>query len=218
VRCRKARWFLSARCDGTLSERQRARLDEHLKQCPSCRSEAFYFSEIAALSGKMESVSVRPDFNLRLRAAIQRQESAERTRRRWYQLNMPPVWRTAMAGAAVLALFAFSYGGYRVYVATNDTPTAAPMIQVDQNWTTTPATGELTADAALPRVPSGWTPVSGISPEAERLRERYLDARQGQSEYILETVGLDDINAQDTAPRYVMPVLRSDEVVEKVSY
>jgi len=153
-----------------------------------------------------------------LRAAIQRQESAAQAHRRWYQLNMPPVWRVTMAGAAVMALFAFSYGGYRAYVANDATPAATPGIVVDQNWSSAPITDETNTKAAEPEVLSGWTPVSGLSPEAERLRERYLDARQGPNEYILETVGLEDYNAQDTAPRYVMPVLRSDEVVEKVSY
>lgn len=217
MRCRKARWFLSARCDGTLSERQRARLDEHLKQCPHCRSEAFYFSEIAVLSGKMEPVTVRPDFNLRLRAAIQREESAAEAHRRWYQLNISPAWRIAMAGAAVLTLFVFSYGGYHVITAGNNTPTSG--IAIDQGWSTSPqVAGETSADVVAPEVPSGWTPVSDISPEAQRLRERYLAARQGPSEYILETVGLDDVNAQDTAPQYLMPLMPSEQVVEKVSY
>lgn len=218
MRCRKARWFLSARCDGTLSERQRRRLDEHLKNCPSCRSEAFYFSEIAALSGKLEHVQVRPDFNLRLRAAIQRQESAAQVRRRWYQLNLSPAWRTALAGAAVAVLFGFSYGGYQVFVAGDDTPATPPGITVDQNWSTVPPTSGVIADEAMPQVPSGWTPVSGLSPEAERLRERYLAQRQGSSEYILQTVGVEDLTAQDTAPQYILQVLPYEQVAEKVSY
>jgi anti-sigma factor RsiW len=202
-----------------LSERQRGRLDEHLKQCPSCRREAFYFSEIAALSNKLEPVAVRPDFNLRLRAAIQRQENSAKARHHWYQLNLPPVWRTAMAGAAVLALFAVTYGGYRIFNDGNgQTQTVAPVIAIDQNWSSSAVLSEVPGDVASPEVPSGWTPVNGLSPDAQRLRERYLAACQGPSEYILETVRLDDLNMQEAEPRYVMPVVRSDQVTQKDSY
>jgi hypothetical protein len=219
VRCRKARWFLSARCDGTLSERQRARLDDHLNQCPSCRREAFYFSEIGALANKLEPVAVRPDFNLRLRAAIQRKENAEVVRRNWYHLNLTPGWRTAIAAASVLALFAVTYGGYRVFSSgSGDSQPVAPAFSVDQDWTTSSASGQFVSDPGVPDVPSGWTPVSGLSPDAQRLRDRYLAARQGPSEYILETVRLDDLNLQQAEPRYVMPIVRSDQVAQKVSY
>ncbi len=217
MRCRKAHWFLSARCDGTLSERQRRRLDEHLEQCPSCRREAFYFSEIAAISNKLEPVAVRPDFNLRLRAAIERQENTAKARRPWYQLNLSPMWRTAMAGAAVVALFAVTYGGYMVF-GTGETQTVAPSIAIDQNWSNSAVLSEVPSDVASPEVPSGWTPVNGLSPDAQRLRERYLEARQGPSEYVLETVRLDDFNRQQAEPRYVMPVVSSDQVTKKDSY
>ena len=36
-RCRQARQWLSARLDGELSERRRARLDQHLQACEPCR-------------------------------------------------------------------------------------------------------------------------------------------------------------------------------------
>ena len=220
MRCRKARWFLSARCDGTLSERQRARLDDHLKQCPSCRREAFYFSEIGALANKLEPVSVRPDFNLRLRAAIQRQEKSEAAHHHWYQVRVSPIWRTALAGATVLALFVVTYGGYRVLTAgDSENQAAVSRIANEQDGTNSPEVyGSTPTDPNVPDLPSGWTPVVGGSPDAQRLRERYLAARQGSSEYVLETVRLDDFTLQQAEPRYVMPLIRSDEVVQKVSY
>ena len=220
MRCRKARWFLSARCDGTLSERQRARLDEHLKQCPSCRREAFYFSEIGALAGKLEPVAVRPDFNLRLRAAIERQEKTDAVRRHWYKISLPPVWRTVLAGATVLALFAVTYGGYRVLTSGGSkSQTANPGIAGEQQTTESAEVyGSTPVDPDVSDLPSGWTPVVGGAPDAQRLRDRYLAARQGSSEYVLETVKLDDLTLQEAEPRYVMPLVRSDEVVQKVSY
>jgi hypothetical protein len=194
-------------------------LDDHLHQCPSCRREAFYFSEIGALANKLEPVAVRPDFNLRLRAAIQRKENAEVVRRRWYHLNLPPVWRTAVAATSVLALFAVTYGGYRVFSSgAGNSQSGAPAIAVDQDWTTSNSPAQVLADPEILDVPSGWTPVSGLSPDAQRLRDRYLAARQGPSEYILETVRLDDLNLQQAEPRYVMPIVRSDQVAQKVSY
>jgi hypothetical protein len=150
-----------------------------------------------------------------LRAAIERQENSAKARRAWYQPNLSPMWRTAMAGAAVVALFAVTYGGYMVF-GTGETQTVAPSIAIDQNWSNSAVLSEVPGDVTA--LPSGWTPVSGLSPDAQRLRERYLEAREGPSEYILETVRLDDLNMQEAAPRYVMPVLRSDQVAQKVSY
>jgi len=77
VRCRKARWFQSAQCDDTLSEKQRRELAAHLEECPSCRREAFYFSEIKGQTAQLDRIRARADFNLRLKAKINAWESEQ---------------------------------------------------------------------------------------------------------------------------------------------
>lgn len=218
MRCRKARWYLSARCDGTLSERQRARLDEHLEHCAGCRREAFYFSEISNLASRLEPVSVRPDFNLRLRAAVERQESIDASPRPWLRFSFSPVWRPAVAAAAVLLLFVLTYGGYRML----HSPAVGNRAGVAENaadwaWSDPDQLpGEALSDGFA--VPSGWTPVDGQAPDAQRVRNRYLAARPSSSDFVLGTVSLDDPTAKKPEPLYVMPVIRSDQVVRKVSY
>lgn len=215
MRCRKARWYLSARCDGTLSERQRGRLDEHLAACPECRREAFYFSEITALSGRIESVSVRPDFDLRLRAAIRRTEAVPVAATPWYRQVLAQPWRPALAACSAILVIALSYGAYRTHFTT--TTPAHSVAQADPQ-TTLEYFGSLVSGTDQSGTPSGWIPVNGLSPEARRLQNLYLDASRGPNDYVVQTVGLEDPNTKKPSPRYVMPYERSDDMVRKVSY
>jgi hypothetical protein len=217
VRCRRARWFLSARCDGTLSERQRARLDEHLEHCAACRREAFYFSEIGNLASRLESAPVRPDFNLRLRAAIERQEKAEAVASPWYRFHLAPAWRPAIAAVAVVFMFVLTYGGYRVVSGPSADQGLASNSTINQDWTNEEV-ASAPAEVNEFALPSGLTPVQSDSPDADRVRSQYLAASQGRSDFVIGTVGLDDPTTKKPEPQYVLPVIPSEQMVRKVSY
>jgi predicted anti-sigma-YlaC factor YlaD len=200
VRCRKARWFLSARCDGTVSERQRARLDAHLSTCAECRREAFYFSEIAALAGRIEKVAVRPDFDLRLRAAIRRVEAGEEKPARLWRFA-PVTLRPAFAVAAATVVVVSGLSTY---------------------WFLSPKAGQVAQRGSLApevtSVPATLTPVEGLTPEMRRLQEQYLATGQLPENYVVETVGLDDPTSKKPSPRYVMPTMSTEQVSRKDSY
>ena len=220
MRCRKARWFLSARCDGTLSERQRARLEEHLETCAECRREAFYFSEIGSLTKRLEPVAVRPDFDLRLKAAIRRAEATEKEGRRWYQWHLTPAYRVALGVCTVMILFAASYGSYRVLGVDNTDATMSAEPALPNTAVATMPDGAVdtgTAESwAIP--PSGLTPLDPMSADARILSNRYLATDLQSGEYVLGTVRIDDPMAKNQEPNYVMPMVRSDHMVKKVSY
>jgi len=219
VRCRKARWYLCARCDETLSERQRKRLNAHLELCSECRRESFYFAELTATASRMETVSVRPDFNLRLRSAIQRAEPVPSpvARRGWFaavpRLQWRPAYAFAMAAALVLIAFgSFQYSSYRDRQAV-----AAENARIGQD-------GELARDAALGLgdnqsvVPPQWSPVDGLSPEMRRLQEQYLADHKLPRNYILGGDEIADTAMAAPGTEYVMPVVRSDQMMQQVSY
>lgn len=217
MRCRKAHWYLSARCDGTLSERQRARLDDHLKSCPVCRRESFYFSEIATLAGRMEPVAVRPDFDLRLRAAISRSATASAASAPWYSLIAQNPWRRAMAVCSVVLIVGLTYGGYRTHM-TNKSQAALSVATQTRAQSTLDYFGALVSGQTDPAIPAGWTPIEEFSPGARRLQRLYLKASQGTNDYVLDVVGLDDPNSAKPMPVYILPMERSDQMVRTVSY
>lgn len=203
MRCRKARWFLSAQCDGTLSERARLRLEEHLKVCADCRRESFYFSEIAALAGRLEKSNVRPDFNLRLRAAIRRSEAAPTQRKSWREFSSQIFLRPVLAFG--LLIFALG-GGVTGYVLIQE-DSAQPLLSVDKA-----GPGEWQSEI-LP----GLTPVNGESDEDLRVRQ-YLEVQRGESEYLIQTVSLPEQQTQEKMQQYVMPVIPAEQMVRQVSY
>lgn len=204
MRCRKARWFLSARCDGTLSERQRARLDAHLLTCAECRREGFYFSEIGVLAGRMESVAVRPDFDLRLRAAIRRVEAGE--------VDATGRWRFASAlvrpAFALVTASVVIAGGVSAYLFLS--PKAIPIAQTSNQPT------EVASDPTV--LPATLTPVEGMTPEMRRLQERYLATGQLPEHYVVEAVSLDDPTSKKPSLRYVLPTVSTEQVSRKDSY
>jgi len=214
VRCRKARWFLSARCDETLSERQRLRLEAHLVGCEECRREAFYFSEIAVLAGKVETRPVRPDFDLRLKAAIRRADAVAAAPIPWSQRISLALWRPALAGAAVLVLVLGSIGAYTLmhddeakYLDSSRTAgglTPQYGLSVDPNG------------AALPE--GSLVPVDGFDPETQKLRDRYLQTGQMSQDYVTQAVSVNDSNAISPAHRYVLPTVTAEQVAKKASY
>jgi hypothetical protein len=220
VRCRKARWFLSARCDGTLSERQRVRLDEHLKQCAECRREAFYFSEIGSLIPRVEKVPVRPDFNLRLRAAIQREEAKVAAPRRWYMREFSPVARLALGSAMVMVLFVASYGSYQMLNLSADVPVTvvpAPQTAAHTDYAGRPLDVSSRSDE-WNSYPSGWTELNLTTPEGLAASERYLSVRRNPGEFVLETYRLADPTAKKPGPTYMMTTVSSEQVIQRDSY
>lgn len=221
MRCRKARWFLSARCDGTLSERQRARLDEHLEQCAECRREAFYFSEMGSLVRRVEQVPARPDFNLRLRAAIQREEARAVAPRKWYQWNLTPAWRLAVGSAMVVLVFAVSYGSYHVVTSNRPVPpvTVMPAPETAVHATTADRVFDAASSADnWSGYSSGWSEVNLMTPEGLAAQERYLAARRGAGDYVLDMYPIDDPTAKKPEPNYLMTTVPSDQVVRRTSY
>jgi hypothetical protein len=192
-------------------------LDEHLEHCAACRREAFYFSEIGNLASRLEPTPVRPDFNLRLRAAIERQEKADAIASPWYRFHLAPVWRPAIAAVAVVFMFVLTYGGYRVISGPSADQGLASESTINQDW----SQDELAAariDANDFALPSGLTPVQSDSPDAERVRDQYLAASQGPSNFVIGTVGLDDPTTKKPEPQYVLPVIPSEQMARKVSY
>lgn len=221
MRCRKARWFLSARCDGTLSERQRARLDEHLKECAECRREAFYFSEIGAIIPRMERVDARPDFNLRLRAAIKREEAKATEPRKWYQWNLAPAWKLAVSAAMVMLVFAVSYGSYQIILPSSpEAPiTVVPAPETAAHAAASERVFEVTETAdEWSGYSSGWAEVDLMTPDGLAARDRYLTVRRGPGEYVLPTFQLDDPTAKKPSPNYLMTTVPSEQVIQRTSY
>lgn len=217
MRCRKARWYLSARCDDTLSERQRTRLSHHLEGCGECRREAFFFSAIGAAASRMGTVAVRPDFNLRLRAAIRRTETAPARLAGWRERFAVLRLRPALAmGVAAVALFvavgSYQFSSFRSAQAT----IAEQALRGEEGrLARARAMGLPTGEQILP---AGWTPVDGLSPEMRRLQEQYLAAENLPRNYIIEADDLDDPLSQKPRPLYVMPTVPSEQMVRKVSY
>ena len=215
MRCRKAHWYLSARCDGTLSERQRLRLEAHLATCEGCRREAFYFSELGTVATRLESHAARPDFDLRLRSAIRRADEAALMPVSWQSRFANLLLRPALVASSVVVL---GLGGLGTWSLMKGAP--VPMAEshesvqsvspryglaVSNGQSATPASGEL-------------IPVDGLSDEAQRLQARYLEAGQLPRDYVLETVRMDNTSFDSSAPRYVLPTVSPDQVAKKVSY
>ncbi|HUU46723.1 MAG TPA: zf-HC2 domain-containing protein [Acidobacteriota bacterium] len=217
MRCRKARWYLSARCDDTLSERQRQRLNGHLEACADCRREAFYFSENAAASTRVERVAVRPDFNLRLRAAVRRAEAEAAAPTGWHAwltgLSLRPAFAVASAAAIILA----GIGAYQFSDFSRDRAALAENTQRAEQGRLARAQA-MGLSEAEPILPAGWTAVDGLSPEMQRLQEQYLAGENLPRNYIVQSEGLDDPLSNKPRPLYVMPTVPSEQMVREVSY
>jgi len=214
VRCRKARWYLSARCDGTLSERQRRGLEAHLDSCEECRREGFFFSEIGSLATRLESHGTRPDFNLRMRAAIRRADEAAARPVTWPSRLATLVLRPALVAAGVVVLglgglgaWSMMRGGEVPQAGVNETSSA-----VNPRYGLSVRNGQLATQAGE------LIPVNGIDQETRRLQERYLEAGRLPRDYVMEAVRLGDSNNANLTPRYVLPTMSPDQVTKKVSY
>lgn len=217
MRCRKARWYLSARCDGTLSERQRLRLEEHLASCEGCRREGFYFAEIGSTAMKLEPHPVRPDFNLRLRAAIRRADEQALRPIRWQDRVGAVVFRPALVAAGVMVLGLGGLGAWSMMKGQSaQKPTVAETVgpEVNPEYGLRVGYGEDGGTAP----DGGLVPVDGLSPEDRRIQERYLQTEQMARTYIMEGESLDRSSIDSASPRFVLPTVSPDQVNKKVSY
>jgi hypothetical protein len=165
----------------------------------------------------MEAVSVRPDFDLRLRAAIHRAETVAASSSPWHSQLLAQPWRPALVACSMVLMVGLSYGAYRARVTPFSGASPQPAAQIDPK-ATLEYFGNLVSGANQPGLPSGWIAVNGNSPEALRLQNLYLNASQGLNDYVVETMNLDDPNTKKPGPCYVMPVERSDDMLRKVSY
>lgn len=214
MRCRKAHWYLSARCDGTLSERQRMRLEAHLSSCESCRREAFYFSEIGTLASRMATHSARPDFDLRLRSAIRRAEDAAAHPVPWHSRLASLFLRPALVGASVVVLGLGGLGAWSIM--TGSEPSQAT--HDDAVPAVSPEYG-LNVRHGQPTVHAGeLIPLNSQDEEARRLQQRYLEVGQLPRDYVMGAVPLETSTSDSSTPQYVLPIVSPDQVTRKVSY
>jgi len=214
VRCRKAHWYLSARCDGTLSERQSLRLDAHLSSCESCRREAFYFSEIGTLATRMAPHSARPDFDLRLRSAIRRAEDAAAHPVSWQSRLTSLFLRPALVGASVVVLGLGGLGAWSMMTAS-ELPQAK---HEDAVPAVSPEYGLNVRHGQPTAHPGELVPLNGQDEEARRLQQRYLEVGQLPRDYVMGAVPLETSTTDSSTPQYVMPTISPDQVTRKVSY
>lgn len=214
MRCRKAHWYLSARCDGTLSERQRQRLEAHLSSCEDCRREAFYFSEIGTLATRMAPHSVRPDFDLRLKAAIRRADDAAARPMPWQTRVAAIFLRPALVGASVVVLGLGGLGAWSM-MKGSDTPKTANAVSTPS---VSPIHGVDIGGAQFTSRPGELIPVDGMDAEARRLQDRYLELSRMPHNYVTDGVPLETSYSDSSTPEYVMPTVSPDQVTRKVSY
>jgi anti-sigma factor RsiW len=202
VRCRKAHWYLSAQCDDTLSEKQRRDLAAHLEECPSCRREAFYFSEIKGQTARIDKVRARADFNLRLQARINtweaEQEKLEQTR--------PSIWKVVHGLPARVTEYLTDLGGVLIgqrRFAVVGIVTAVLAVVI---WTGYDAdNGTIESNLALTQNLPGLV-VDGYYSDA---LTGPADAAQG---YLVSGISLVDETSLRRPPNYVMPTVPAEQV------
>jgi hypothetical protein len=163
----------------------------------------------------LESHSARPDFNLRLRAAIRRADEAAAHPVRWQSRLTTLLLRPSLVAASIIVLGLGGLGAWSMMKGA-DVPQHAAR---DAGPAVDPAVGLPVAHGTPTVKPSGeLIPVIGNDEEALRLRGRYLEADQLPHAYVLDGIPVNDPNHDSSALRYVMPTVSSDQVTKKVSY
>jgi anti-sigma factor RsiW len=202
VRCRKAHWYLSARCDDTLSEKQRRDLAAHLDECPSCRREAFYFSEIKGQTAGVEKIRARADFNLRLQAKINAWEVEQETLRD----HAPSSWRTLRELSVWAAHYFAGLGnilfGQRRFAVVG-VVTALLTIII---WTGYDSDEQLVDNTAA--LTQELADLNQIGYEL-RLETEVADPLR---DYLISGVSLSDYTSPRSQPNYVMPTIPAEQV------
>lgn len=172
MKCAEARELLSAYIDGALSGALRLRLEEHLRECPSCAAELADLRRTVALIRSLDDVDPPAEFHASLRRRLQ--EAAERCRsgarapatQWWRALSSVPI-RSAVATALVL-IVAFAGGigiGYRLQRGRVGAPAAENVAQ-----------GK--AGAATLGAPAGTAPAEsgGAAAKVEAAADRFAAA------------------------------------------
>lgn len=88
--CQKARACLSYYIDDMLDDTERAALQAHLAECPSCRQELADLQEVVFLLRGMEEIPLPDDFAAQLRTRL---EAVEREKDVVYPAPVVPLWR-----------------------------------------------------------------------------------------------------------------------------
>ncbi len=202
MRCRKAHWYLSARCDDTLSEKRRRELAAHLEECPSCRREAFYFSEIKGQTAQIDKVRARADFNLRLRARINTWEAEQEELRHM----RPSIWSVIRGLPARMRGNLVDLGGVLIgqrRFAVVGLVTALLAVVIWTGYDTD--NGLIEGSVAL---------TQGIS--GHDLNGYYLDGVAGSVDptenFVVSGISLIDETSLRTPLNYVMPTVPAEQV------
>lgn len=217
MRCRKAHWFLSARCDDTLSEGQRLELAAHLEECPSCRREAFYFSEIRGQTGNLEKIHTRADFNLRLKAKITAWEAeVEKS-----ATSRPTIWSRLREIPGRLRDYAPDFDaimiGPKRYALIGVLPVMLVLVvgvgyisEDSQFDTQLGSTEYITAQQEIAAYPA-------FAIDDHRVPGLPEYARQNQ-QYVLSGISLVDDISSRTQPKYVMPTVPAEMVTARAIF
>ncbi len=110
MRCRKVRSFLSTYCKEELTERQSARVKEHLKNCTSCRREEEILRSVFNLVDKVPRLKVSNDFNARLYQKIGQEGTSKAKTRPYFPGRIPIFGTTRLAFVATMAVAVLALG------------------------------------------------------------------------------------------------------------
>lgn len=105
MRCHDYEKWVSDSLDGVLGEDQRALLDRHLTECPSCRAYGKRLSRIQQEAARLRKAAVAPSYWEGLSSAVRRRlEASEQGRRhpRPVWLNWRWAWGAAVLFSAVV--------------------------------------------------------------------------------------------------------------------
>ncbi len=140
MHCRRVRSFLSAYSKGELSEKRSRAIADHLRDCPSCRSEESAAREIDVTLSNMSSARVSSDFNARLLDRIAKERFSETRSRAYLPKKRVPVVNLTRMGAVVAAacfVFAFIFaGGINTIVPNNDQNQIAESVPLNNDYQT----------------------------------------------------------------------------------
>lgn len=212
MHCRKARWFQSAQCDDTLSEKQRRELAAHLEECPSCRREKFYFSEIKGQTAQLDRIRARADFNLRLKAKVNTWE-AEQERQR---SAGPSIWSILLGYPGRIADLLANTGnillGQRRFALVG----VVSVLLIAVIWT-----GYRTQNNVIENESVFTQGFQGLS-DWESAGDFYLagvpEIGEQNQTYLVSGVSLVDEISPRTQPNYVMPTIPAEQVNAQVIF
>ena len=109
MRCRKARSYLSAYCNGEIDGRRKQAVREHLLTCANCRREEAIYRDMAGAARELPGIRLSDDFNAALLNRIAKERFAETRTRAYLPRSAPSFFWRRLAPAlamACVALFA----------------------------------------------------------------------------------------------------------------